>query len=139
MPFGLANSPAFFQRTMDVVLTGLLGEICMVNMDDVVVWGRSEAEQTVNLQRVLQCFREWRLKLHPGKCAFGLEEIKLLGYIVDQDGLHPDPAKAAAIANLGTPSGVPEVRTFLGMSGYYRQCLPNYPHIAEPLVKLTRK
>ncbi len=78
------------------------------------------------LLKGISLLAEHTLQLHPGKCALGLEEIKLLGYIVDKDGLRPDLAKAAAIANLGTPYGVPEVRSFLGMSGYYGQCLPNY-------------
>jgi len=139
MPFGLTNAPAVFQRAMDRILAGLLGRICMVYIDDLVVWGKTEAEHAHNLRLVMDRLAAWNLKVKPSKCAFGLEEIKLLGYVVDRHGMRPDPAKAAAIADLGAPQGISEIRSFLGMSGYYRPCMPQYAHIAEPLVKMTRK
>ena len=70
---------------------------------------------------------------------FGLGEIKLLGYIVNLDGIHTDPEKVKAIAKLTPPRDLKGVRSFLGMTGFYLQCLPDYAQIAEPLEELNRK
>ena len=70
--------------------------------------------------------RQAGLRLKPTKCHFGLSEVKLLGYILNGEGIQTDPEKVAAINNLATPTSVSEVRSFPGMSGYYRQCIPDY-------------
>ena len=72
--------------------------------------------------------REAGLRLKPTKCFFGVGEIKLLGYIVNPDGIHTDHSR-----------DLKGVRSFIGMTGFYWQCLPNYAQIAEPLEELKRK
>ena len=139
MPFGLTNAPAVFQRMMDKVLAGLIGRIVMVYLDDIVIYSRSEEEHVQHLELVFARLREAGLRLKPTKCFFGLEEIKLLGYIVNRDGIHTDPEKVKAIAKLTPPRDLKGVRSFLGMTGFYRQCLPDYAQIAEPLEELKRK
>ena len=81
--------------------------------------------------------REAGLKLKPTKCAFGLPEIKIMGYILKTNGIQTDPDKVAAIANLQPPTTVKEVRSMLGMCNYYKTNLPNYAKVAEPLIELT--
>ena len=139
MPFGLCNAPGIFQRTMERVLHGLVGEICLVYLDDVVVFGKTKEEHALNLRLVLERFRDHNLTLKPSKCSFSKVALKLLGYIVGADGISADPEKLKAIAALPTPSTVSQLRTFLGMSGYYRQLVPNYAAISQPLVDLTKK
>ncbi len=92
-----------------------------------------------NMENVFKQLDEYGLRLKPSKCAFGLLEVLLLEYIISKDGVRPDPAKAAAIANLSHPTDVKEIRSFMGMTGYFRPCMPGYAHVAEPLVALTRK
>ncbi len=75
--------------------------------------------------------------MKPSKCAFGKSEIKLLGYVVNKNGITSNPDKVKAIATLRPPRAVREVKSFLGMAGYYRQCIPDYAKHAEPLVRLT--
>ncbi len=117
---------------MDTILTGLVRTICMVYIDDIVVWGRNEAEHAKKLCVVLQHLSDWTLWLHLDKCALGLEKIKLLDYIVGKDGIRPDPAKATAIANLGTTSGVQKVRSFLECLGTIDNVYPNMPISLSP-------
>lgn len=139
MPFGLTNAPSVFQRTMEKVLSGLIGVCCLIYIDDIVIFGKDEKEVAENTRKVFEKLDQSGFKLKPSKCAFGLEEIKLLGYIIDKNGVRADPDKVKAIAELGQPTEVPEVRSFLGMTGYYRPCMADYAHISEPLVALTRK
>ena len=77
--------------------------------------------------------------MKPTKCAFGLPEIKILGHILNANGIQTDPDKVAVIANLQPPTTVKEIRSMLGIYNYYRTSLPNYAKVAEPLIDLTRK
>ena len=120
MPCGLCNAPGIFQRTMECVLHGFVGEICLVCLDDVVVFGKTKVGHAENLRLVLEPFRDHNLTLKPLKYSFFKVALKLLGYILGADGISADPEKLKAIAALPTPSTVSQLRTFLGMSGYYR-------------------
>ena len=139
MPMGLCNSSQMFQRAMEVVFKGLIGKTCMLYIDDIVVYSKSEEEHVQHLEQMFARLREYNLRLNPSKCSFGLKRVKLLGYIVSQDGLSADPDKVSAIARMTAPKSVAEIRSFLGMTGYYRSCIKDYAHISEPLVSLTRK
>lgn len=139
LPFGLANAPAVFQRTMNKVLSGLIGKCCMVYLDDIVVYSQDEDSHANDLAAVFDRLRQAGLALKPSKCAFGLESVELLGYIINKDGIKMNPEKVKAIQELSVPRDVKEVRSFLGMAGYYRQCIPHYAHEAEPLTRLTQK
>jgi uncharacterized membrane protein len=97
MPFGLANSPATFERLMEVVLSGLQWERCLVYLDDVIVFGKTLQEQLTNLTTVFTRFREANLKLKPKKCALFEDEVAYLGHIVSEHGIKCDPEKLIAI------------------------------------------
>ena len=139
VPFGLKNAPTYFQREMNRILADLIGKCVFVYIDDILVFSKTEEEHVDHLQLVFDRLREAGLKLKPTKCAFGLPEVKLLGYILNEQGIQTDPDKVAAIANLQPPTTVKEVRSMLGMCNYYRSSLPNYAKVAEPLIELTRK
>ena len=139
LPMGLCNASQKFQRAMEVVLKGLIGPIALLYIDDVVVFSRNEAEHVDHLRQVFQRLRQYNLRLNPAKCVFGLREVKLLGYLVSEKGLRADPDKVAAIARMQPPQDLPQIRSFLGMAGYYRTCIPDFAKVAEPLVALTRK
>ena len=139
IPFGLANAPSVFQRTMDNILSGLIGTIAYVYLDDIVIYSQNMEDHERDLQAVFDRLRTAGLRLKPTKCVFGLNKVKLLGYVLSNDGIQTDPEKVTAITKLQAPKSLNEVRSFLGMTGYYRQCMPNYAKVAEPLVCLTRK
>ena len=81
--------------------------------------------------------REYQLCTKPSKCIIGVQSLKLLGHIVDAKGIHTDPDKCRAISQMSRPTDVRAVRRFLGASGYYRDLIPEYARLAEPLVALT--
>ena len=124
---------------MDKVLSDLIGVCAMVDSDDIVVYSINVEEHAKHLELVFDRLRKAGLRLKPTKCTCGLEQIRLLGYIVNKDEITMDPEKTEAIQKLREPTTLKEVRSFLGMTGYYRQCIPDYAHVAEPLEKLKRK
>ena len=138
MPFGLCNAPAVFQRNMQHVLAGLLGTKCLCYIDDILVIGKTRQEHDNNLREVLTRLQQHGFKSKPSKCSFGMNSIKLLGHIIDRNGIHTDPAKGEAISKMAPPTNVKGVRRFLGMCGYYRDLIPAYAQKAAPLVALTK-
>ena len=139
MPFGLANSPACFMRLMTSVLQGLMWEICLVYIDDIIVFSKDFSQHLDRLQQVFDRIRAANLKLKPKKCAFLRSEIKFLGHIISAQGLHPLPDKIKAIEQFPPPSTMKEVQAFLGLVGYYRKFIKGFAEIAGPLHKLTKK
>lgn len=130
VPFGLANAPAVFQRTMDRVLHSLIGKICYVYIDDIVVYSKTPEEHARHLAMVLERLNQYGLKLNKKKCHFACKEVSLLGYVINENGIRSHPDKTRAIANMAAPTTLKEVRAFLGMTGYYRQAIPNYADVA---------
>lgn len=93
MPFGLANSPKTFERLMELVMSGLQWEKCLVYLDDVIIFGKTFTQTLENLVSVFDRFRSANLELKPKKCAFFKDEIKYLGHIVSEFGVQCDPGK----------------------------------------------
>ena len=137
--FGLANAPSFFQRTMNHILAPLLGKCVLIYIDDLVIYSSSKAQHLRDLEQVFVLLDQFNLKLKRSKCEFGKPRVELLGYQIDARGIAPLPEKTAAIRDLPAPRNLKTTRSFLGLANYYRQCMPNYAHIAEPMVNLTRK
>ena len=136
MPFGLTNTPATFQRLMECVLAGLLGEECLIYLDDVIVFSVSFKQHMDRLARVFAALEKAQLKLKLIECHFVQKEIKYLGHFVSEKGIAPDPSKIEAVSSYPPPQTPKELKQFLGLSNYYRHFIPNYANIAEPLNKL---
>ena len=139
MPFGLKNAPVTFQRLMETILSGLIRNVCLDYLDDIIVTGRTFVEHLANLCRVFLRLREAQLKLKLLKCFLAMKEVEYLGFRVSGDGIIADPVKVNAVQNFPNPVDVKQVRSFLGLASYYRQFIPNFSVIAEPLYALTRK
>ncbi|UYV82368.1 hypothetical protein LAZ67_21001831, partial [Cordylochernes scorpioides] len=136
MPFGLCNAPATFERMMDNLLKGLRWTICLCYLDDVVIFADNFPDHLRRLEVVLNCFKRAGLKLNPGKCSFGASNIKILGHQVDKDGIRPDNDKIKAVSQFPIPKNLQQLRSFLGLSSYYRRFIKNYADIARPLNSL---
>ena len=141
MPFGLCNAPATFQRLMENVLMGLTREKCIVYLDDVLVLGRTFSEHLSNLElrEVFSRLHRAGLKLKPSKCKLGQKEVVYLGYVVSAQEISTDPSKVVAIMQFPRPVDLKSLRSFLGLTSYYRRFVPRFSSIAGPLYSLTRK
>ena len=139
MPFGLVNAPTTFQRAMDLVLSGLCYVICLCYLDDVIVFGRDFEEHCTRLKTVLERLRLHGLRVKPEKCTIAARQVSFLGHVVSDSGIMPDPAKIKAVNNIPSPRNIKDVRSFLGLAGYYRKFIPSFSSIAAPLLHLTQK
>ena len=139
VPFGLCNAPATFSRLMDRVLSGLHWEMCLFYLDDIIVFSSTWEEHLARLLQVFERLRHADLKLGAEKCAFAAREVSYLGHRATEEGLLPDSALLAAIREITPLKTATEVRSFLGLAGYYRRYVKNFAEIAGPLHALTRK
>ena len=139
VPFGLCNAPATFSRLMDRVLAGLHWETCLFYLDNIIVFSSTWEEHLARLRQVFEQLRHANLKLRADKCMFAAKEVNYLGHRVTEEGLPPDSSLLAAIWEIPPPRTATEVRSFLGLAGYYRRYVKNFAAIAAPLHALTRK
>jgi hypothetical protein len=139
MPFGFKNATNTFTRTMSEVFKDLGSGFLKVFVDDLNVHSESWGEHLQQLDAVLCKLREVNLKLNPSKCCFATKTITFLGHMVSKEGIRPDARKVKAVLHFPTAKNVTSVRSFLGLTGYYRKYVRGYSSIAGPLFKLTRK
>ncbi|CAF4878033.1 unnamed protein product [Pieris macdunnoughi] len=139
MPFGLKNAPATFQRAMDSVLYGLQGERCFVFLDDIVVFASSLQEHEQKLYEVFNRLRKNGLKVQPDKCEFLRKEVAYLGHIISSEGVKPNPDKVHAVDNFPVPKSCKDIKSFLGLTGYYRRFISNFSSLTKPLTSLLKK
>lgn len=139
MPFGLKNAPSTFQRTMENVLRGLINEICVVYMDDIVIFSTSLQEHITNTEIVFQRLREANFKIQLDKSEFLKRETAYLGHIITPEGIKPNPDKVYAIKNFPIPRTTKEIKSFLGLVGYYRKFIPNFSKLTKPFTACLKK
>ncbi|GJR80516.1 putative nucleotidyltransferase, ribonuclease H [Tanacetum coccineum] len=139
MPFGLTNAPAVFMDLMNRVFHEFLDKFVIVFIDDILVFSKSKEEHEEHLRTVLQILRQEKLYAKFSKCEFWLSKVAFLGHIVSAEGITMDPAKVEAITKWPRPTSVTEVRSFLGLAGYYRRFVEGFSRLALPLTKLMRK
>ena len=139
MSFKLTIAPAAFIDLMNRVFRPYLDRFVTVFIDDILVYSRSELEYETHLGLVLQTLRQHQLYAKFNKCEFWLSRVGFLGHVVFADGIYVDPHKVEAVANWEQPTTVTEVRSFLGLAGYYRRFIEGFSKIAGPLHCLTRK
>ncbi|KAL4013707.1 hypothetical protein IC575_025890 [Cucumis melo] len=139
MSFGLTNAPAVFMDLMNRVFREFLDTFVIVFIDDILIYSKTEAEHEEHLRMVLQTLRDNKLYAKFSKCEFWLKQVSFLGHVVSKAGVSVDPAKIEAVTGWTRPSTVSEVRSFLGLAGYYRRFVENFSLIATPLTQLTRK
>nr|GEZ51727.1 retrotransposon protein, putative, Ty3-gypsy subclass [Tanacetum cinerariifolium] len=139
MPFGLTNAPAVFMDLMNRVYRPYLDKFVIVFIDDILIYSKSKEEHEVHLKLILELLKKEKLFGKFLKYEFWLQEVHFLGHVVNSKGIHVDPNKIEAVKNL-KPSKTPtEIRSFLGLAGYYRQFIASFSKIAKPPTLLTQK
>ncbi|KAA3487509.1 DNA/RNA polymerases superfamily protein [Gossypium australe] len=139
MPFGLISAPAIFMDLMNRIFRPYLDRFVVVFIDDIAIYSRDENEHAKHLKIVLQTLREKQLYAKFSKCEFWLHEVSFLGHIVSASGIRVDPSKISAILDWKPPRNVSEVRSFLGLAGYYHRFVKGFSVIATPLTRLLHK
>ncbi|KAL4020671.1 hypothetical protein IC575_019452 [Cucumis melo] len=139
MSFGLTNAPAVFMDLMNRVFREFLDTFVIVFIDDILIYSKTKVEHEEHLRMVLQTLRDNKLYAKFSKCEFWLKQVSFLGHVVSKAGVSVDPAKIEAVTSWTRPSTVSEVRSFLGLAGYYRRFVENFSRIATRLTQLTRK
>lgn len=139
MPFGLKTAPATFQRAMDSVLRGLHGIHCLVYLDDIIVFSNSLAEHIQKLRAVFDRLKANNLKIQLDKSEFLRKEVLYLGHVITKDGLKPNDDKIKAVLNYPLPKTVTEIKSFLGLIGYYRRFIKDFAKVTQPLTSCLKK
>jgi hypothetical protein len=139
LAFGLTNAPAYFMGMMNKVFMDFLDKFVVVFIDDILIYSRNEEEHKQHLGAVLERLRNHRLYAKFSKCEFWLKEVGFLGHILSKEGIAVDPSKVMAVLNWKTPVTVTEVRSFLGLAGYYRRFIEGFSKIAKPMTELLKK
>ncbi|GJZ82010.1 putative reverse transcriptase domain-containing protein [Tanacetum coccineum] len=139
MPFGLTNAPTVFMDLMNRVCKSYLDKFVIVFNDDILIYSKTKEDHEVHLGLALELLRKEKLYAKFSKCEFWLQELHFLGHVVNQNGIHVDPSKIEAVKNWKTPTTPSEIRSFLGLAGYYRRFIANFSKIAKPLTSLTQK
>ena len=139
MPFGLSTAPQTYKCLMELTLSGLQWSLCLIYLDDVIVFSHGFDGHIDRLDRVLTQICAAGLKLKLSKCVFFAPKVSFLGHIVSQDGVSPDPNNIAKIGNWPTPRNVWEVRGILVMGNYYCRFVKDFSQKVQPLVALTKK
>jgi len=135
MPFGLNNAPATFQRLMNNIFGELLGKCCLIYMDDIMVFSASLQEHITDLERVFKKLAEANFKLQLDKTEFLRKEVEYLGHVVTQQGIKPNPGKIEAIKRFEIPKTRKQIKSFLGLLGYYRKFIRDFAAITKPMTK----
>lgn len=138
MPFGLVGAPSTFQRLMNGMF-GNLPHFVATYLDDIVVFSPTWNDHLLHLQEVLTHFQKAGITLKPAKCHFANRECEFLGHLVGRGRVRPLLAKTSSIQEFATPKTKKDVRSFLGLGGYYRRFMPQYSTLAAPLTDLTKK
>ena len=138
MPFGLHNAPATFQRMMNEVLYDCR-EFSRAYIDDDIVYSSTWEEHLEHLRRVFTQLRQANLSLKLSKCQFGLKQVEYLGHVIGGGVILPNPRKLEAVHHYKRPETKTEVKSFLGLTGYYRKFVPQYATISTPLSNLLKK
>jgi hypothetical protein len=136
MSFGLTNAPTYF---MYKVFMKYLDKFVVVFMNDILVYSRSEEEHEGHLRLVLQRLRDHKLYAKLSKCEFWLKQVAFLGHVISNGGISVDPSKVQDVLSWKAPTSVSDIRSFLGLAGYYRRFIEGFLKISKPKTELLKK
>ena len=131
MSFDLTNAPVVFMDLMKKVFKDFLDTFVIVFIDDILVYSKIETENEEHLHKFLETLRANKLYAKLSKCEFWLKQVAFLGHVVSSEGVFVDPVKIEVVTSWSRPSTVSEVRSFLGLAGYYRRFVEDFSRYQE--------
>ncbi|KAI2666797.1 Transposon Tf2-6 polyprotein [Labeo rohita] len=139
MPFGLANSPSYFQAFINEVFRDMLNRFVIVYIDDILIFSNSLHEHVNHVRAVLQRLISHHLYAKEEKCEFHQDKISFLGYIISSEGVAMDEKKVNAVLNWPRPTTLKELQRFLGFANFYRRFIRHFSTVAAPLSAMVKK
>ena len=137
--FGLMNAGATFQRAMDIAFLEELGYFIIIYLDDVTVFSKIDEEHLAHLRRVFEKCRKFGISLNPKKTLFGLQEGKLIGHIISQEGIMIDPKRIEAILQIYHPRNIKELQSFIGKIKFLRRFIPNLVELLRNITNMLKE
>ena len=139
IPFGLMNVGATFQRAMDISFLEELGYFIIIYLDDITVFSKTDEEHLEDLRIVFEKCRKFGLSLNPKKTMFGLQEGKLLGHIISEEGIKIDPKRIDGILQINHPRNIKELQYFIGKINFLRRFIPNLAELLRNITNMLKK
>jgi hypothetical protein len=136
MSFGLTNAPTYFMYLRNKVFMEYLDKFVVVFIDDILVFSKMEEEHLKHLRLVLEKLKSNLLYTKFSKCEFWLTKVTFLRHVISTGGVSVDLGKVRDVLNWMPPTNVLEIQSFLGLAGYYRRIIKDFPKIAKPMTKL---
>jgi hypothetical protein len=138
VPLGLTNAPAYFMNLMNKVFMEELDRFVVVFIDDILIYSETAEEHEEHLRIVLERLRQQKLYAKFNKCEFWMEKVAFLGHVLSAEGMAVDPSKVESVTKWEQPLNVTDIRSFLGMAGYYRRFIENFSNIASLMTELLK-
>ena len=139
MPFGVTNAPSTFMALMNRVFFEQLDQFVVVFIDNILVYSKTLEDHVVHLRSVLETLRQHHFYAKLSRCEFWMEQVAFLGHVLTGDGLSVDPEKIVKVKEWHVPRTVSEIRSFMGLAGYYRRFIQDFSKFATPITRLTGK
>lgn len=139
MPYGVTGGPTTFQGIMNFVLAPFLRKLVVVFIDDLLIYSATWQEHVQHIEAVFQALQQHQLHVKLSKCSFAKQELSYLGHVISSSGVSTDPKKIQIISDSPTPQCVKDLRSFLGMAGYYRKYVRSFGLLSKPLTNLLKK
>lgn len=139
IPMGIKVASNEFQRQMNSILLGLNNICCFIFVDDLILYGNSEADHNAKLEKVLERLQKHNVKINPSKTAILKREANFLGVTVSAAGIYPQKEKVEAIAKMPIPKTLKAVKSTVGTFSFFRKFIPRFSDIIKPINNLLRK
>jgi hypothetical protein len=139
MSFELTNAPAHFMYLMNSIFMPELDKFVVVFIDDILVYSKSMEDHEEHLRVMLERLQDHQLYAKFSKCEFWINDVPLLGHVISSKGIAVNPSKICDVLDWEPPKFVHQVRSFLGLVGYYQRFIPNFSKISKPITELLKK